>query len=61
MRRRRVAALRKIETMFREEGWPPKESVHDEERDLRRFPNNAFVFRREHVNERRLREIGFIG
>ena len=32
-------------------GWPPEDPVHDEECDLRSFPNYAFAFREEHVNE----------
>ncbi len=61
MRRRRAAALYEIETIFREEGWPSEDFVYDEENDLYRFPDGEFAFSREYANERRLREMGFIG
>ena len=61
MRRRRAAALYEIETKSREEGWPSEDFVYDEENDLYRFPDGEFAFSREYANERRLREMGFIG
>lgn len=47
--------------MFGEEGWPPEEFVYDREHVLYRFPDGEFAFSREYINERRLREMGFIG
>jgi hypothetical protein len=61
MRRRRAAALYEIEVVFREEGGPSDDFVYDEENDLYRFPDGEFAFSREYANERRLREMGFIG
>ncbi len=61
MRRRRAAALYEIETVFREEGSPSEDFVYDEENDLYRFPDGEFAFSKEYANERRLREMGFIG
>jgi hypothetical protein len=60
-RRRRAATLYAVETWFREEGWPSEEFVYDEEYDLYRFADGEFAFSREYANERRLREMGYIG
>ena len=61
MRRRRAEILYELETGFREEGLPSDELVYDEEHDLYRFPDGEFAFSRKYANERRLRELGFIG
>ena len=61
MRRRRAEILYELETGFREEGLPSEELVYDEEHDLYRFPDGEFAFSRKYANERRLRELGFIG
>jgi hypothetical protein len=47
--------------VFRKEGCPSEDFVYDEENDLYRFPDGEFAFSREYANERRLREMGFIG
>ena len=60
-RRRGATALYEVETGFREEGWPSEEFVYDGERDLYRFADGEFAFSREYANERRLREMGYIG
>ena len=61
MRRRRAEILYELETGFREEGLPSEELVYDEEHDLYRFADGEFTFSRKYANERRLRELGFIG
>ena len=53
--------LYELETGFREQGWSSKEFVYDAEHDLYRFPDGEFAFSKEYANERRLREMGFIG
>ncbi len=60
MRRRRAEALYEVEMTFREAGWS-SEFVYDEEHDLFRFADGEFAFSKEYANERRLREMGFIG
>ena len=61
--RRRCGAemLYKLETGFREEGWPSDDFVYDAEHDLYRFADGEFAFSREYANERRLREMGIFG
>jgi hypothetical protein len=61
--RRRSSAemLYELETGFRKQGWPSEEFVYDAEHDPYRFPDGEFAFSREYANERRLREMGFIG
>ncbi len=61
--RRRVAeTLYELEKMFREDWFSSSEYfVYDAEHDLNRFPDGEFAFSREHADERRLREEGFIG
>ena len=53
--------LYEVGTGFREEVLPSEEFVYDEEHDLYRFPDGEFAFSRKYANERRLRELGFIG
>jgi hypothetical protein len=59
-RRRRAAALYGFETDLREMN-EPSEFVYDAGHDLYRFADGEFAFSREHLNERRLRELGYIG
>ena len=59
-RRRQAAALYGFETELREMN-EPSEFVYDAEHDLYRFADGEFAFSREHLNERRLRELGHIG
>ena len=61
--RRRGGAemLYELETGFRQQGWTSEEFVYDAEHDLCRFPDGEFAFSKEYANERRLREMGFIG
>jgi hypothetical protein len=59
-RRHGAEILYELETAFREDGWPSKEFVYDAEHDLYRFPDGEFAFSKEHANERRLREEGYI-
>ena len=40
-RRNRAEMLYKLETGFREEGWPTEEFVYDEKHDLYHFPNGG--------------------
>ena len=60
MRRRRAEGLYEVEMTFREAGWS-SEFGYDEQYDLFRFADGEFAFSREYANERRLREMGFIG
>ena len=59
-RRHGAEMLYELETGFREHGWP-SDFVYDVKHDLYRFPDGEFAFSREYANERRLREMGFIG
>jgi len=59
--RRRAAALYEVETGLREEGWPSEEFVYDEKDNHYRLADGEFAFSREYANERRLREMGYIG
>jgi hypothetical protein len=59
-RRRRTASLYGFETELREMN-EPSEFVYDAEHDLYRFADGEFAFSREHLNEKRLRELGHIG
>jgi hypothetical protein len=62
MHRRRATTLSELEkTGFREAGWPSEEFIYDAEHGLYRFVDGEFAFSREYANERRLREMGFIG
>ena len=61
-RRRRAECLYALEMEFRKMGWSSHDQfVYDEEHDLFRFPDGEFAFSEKYVNERRLREEGFIG
>ncbi len=60
MRRRKAEMLYELEAGFRADGWPP-EFVYDTNHDLYRFPGGEFAFSKEYANERRVREMGFIG
>jgi hypothetical protein len=60
-RGRRAKALYELEAQFAEEGITSEEFIYDEENDLYRFVDREFAFSREYANERRLREMGFIG
>jgi hypothetical protein len=61
MRRSGAEILYELETGFREKGWTSEEFVYDAEHDLYRFADGEFAFSKEYANERRLREMGFIG
>ena len=60
MRRRAAKTLYELKTAFREDGWL-SDLVYEVEHDLYRFPDGEFAFSREYANERRLREMGFMG
>jgi hypothetical protein len=61
MRRGKAGMLYELEAALGEMGEPSEEFVYDDEHDLFRFADGEFAFSREHVKERRLRELGRIG
>jgi hypothetical protein len=61
MRRRRTETLYELEALFAEAGWHSEVFVYDDEHNLYQFADGEFAFSREYANERRLREMGYIG
>jgi hypothetical protein len=61
MRHRKAAVLYELAAGLEEMGQSLGEFVYDAENDLYRFADGEFAFSREHLNERRLRELGRIG
>jgi hypothetical protein len=60
-RRRKAQMLYELEAGLRVEGVPSEEFIYDGEQDLYRFPDREFAFFKKYANERRLRELGYIG